>query len=271
MSVPSLSASADMVRRLDPDLFHTALFAPEPARERLMVLYAFDIALSQAAARASEPMIAAMRLQWWRDVLDESRTGKMPHQHEVAAPLHALLQVATLDEADLDAVIDGHGCELEGPFDAELYARWADARFGALTRLACAILVGPEESARRAATAVGQARAAAFVLRHAMRMAVERNAYFLPDLAPEERAALARGKVGAAAQSAARDLASQALAVLKAARAERRAVPKAALPALIPVGAAERVLRAGRLRFPTDPEPRFRGPRLIWRAMRGRW
>ncbi len=64
MSMPLLSPAATMVRRLDPDLFHTALFAPEPARQRLMVLYAFDIELSRAAARAAEPLIAAMRLQW---------------------------------------------------------------------------------------------------------------------------------------------------------------------------------------------------------------
>ena len=69
MTMPLLSPAATLVRRLDPDLFHAALFAPEPARERWMVLHAFDIELSRAAARAAEPLIARMRLQWWRDVV----------------------------------------------------------------------------------------------------------------------------------------------------------------------------------------------------------
>ena len=45
MSAVDISAPAQMVRSHDPDLFHAALFAPEPARERLMGLYAFDIEL----------------------------------------------------------------------------------------------------------------------------------------------------------------------------------------------------------------------------------
>ena len=51
-------ACADIVRRDDPQLYKTALFAPEPARSRLMVLYAFDIELSRATRASAESGLA---------------------------------------------------------------------------------------------------------------------------------------------------------------------------------------------------------------------
>ena len=117
MSGVDLSAPAEMVRALDPDLFHAALFATEPARERLMVLYAFDIELSKAAAKTSEPLISRMRLQWWRDLLDEIAAGEPARKHEVAGPLHAVISEQALPVADLMALIDAHEVELHGQYD----------------------------------------------------------------------------------------------------------------------------------------------------------
>ena len=150
MSEPPLSACATLVRRLDPDLFHAALFAPEPARQRLMVLYAFDIELSRAAARSAEPLIAAMRLQWWRDVVAGIAAGEAAQQHEVAEPLHGLLSAHALPADDLERLIDAREIELHGPMDEPRFAEWLDGRFGALTRLAAHLLVGENAAARRA-------------------------------------------------------------------------------------------------------------------------
>jgi phytoene synthase len=101
MTAPELSPVATLVRQLDPDLFHAALFAPEPARERLMVLYAYDIELSKAAMRSAEPLIARMRLQWWRDLVAGIGAGEPPRQHEVAGPLHGVLSAHALPADDL--------------------------------------------------------------------------------------------------------------------------------------------------------------------------
>jgi hypothetical protein len=194
MSGPPLSACATLVRQLDPDLFHAALFAPEPARERLMVLYAYDIELSKAAARASEPLIAQMRLQWWRDLVAGIQAGEPPSQHEVAGPLYGLLGDHPLPAADLALLIDAREIELQGPMDADRFGAWVDGRFGALTRLAAHLLAGENPAARQAATAVGHAMGVAFAMRHAVTLAAEANLYLLPGLAPEGRAELARGR-----------------------------------------------------------------------------
>ncbi|MEM9737320.1 MAG: squalene/phytoene synthase family protein, partial [Pseudomonadota bacterium] len=87
-------ACAAIAERLDPDLHRAAMFAPPGLRPRLMVLIAFDVELSRAG-RASEKMIAAMRLQWWRDVVAEAFAGES-RAHEVAGPLAALIQECNL-------------------------------------------------------------------------------------------------------------------------------------------------------------------------------
>jgi phytoene synthase len=276
MSGPELSPAASLVRQLDPDLFHAALFAPEPARERLMVLYAYDIELSKAAQRASEPLIAAMRLQWWRDLVAGIGAGEPPRRHEVAEPLHGLLSSHALPADDLAALVDARETELEGPMDEQRFGAWADGRFGALTRLAAHLLAGENPAARRAASAVGNAMGVSFALRTAVALAAA-NQYLLPGLAPEDRAELARGRTTEHMRATAHRLAGRALALLTAARAERRAVPKAAVPALLPVWRAERVLRAAR-RPDFDLQGNLarrgqggRGTTLAWRALLGRW
>jgi phytoene synthase len=274
MSEPELSACAALVRQYDPDLFHAALFAPEPARERLMVLYAFDVELSKAAAKASEPLIARMRLQWWRDLLAGIESGEPPRQHEVAEPLHGLLDTQAFPVTELTALVDAHEMELHGEMDEHRLSEWVDARFGGLTRLAVQVLIGPDPAGRRAASGVGHALGVAFLLRNAVSMAAE-NRYLLPGLAPEDRAGLARGRTTAHTRATAHRLADQALALLAAARTERRAVPKAAAPALLPVWRAERVLKRARrldLDLQDDLAGRSnRGAALAWRALRGRW
>ncbi len=277
MSVPLLSPAATLVRRLDPDLFHAALFAPEPARERLMVLYAFDIELSRAAARAAEPLIARMRLQWWRDLVAGIAAGEAAPKHEMAEPLHRLLSAHALPAGDLGLLVDAREMELHGPMDEHRFGEWLDGRFGALTRLAAHLLVGGNPAARRAASAVGDAMGVAFALRTAAAQAAEANTFLLPGLAPEDRAQLARGRTTEHARATAHRLADQALALLAAARAEHRAVPSAAAPALLPVWRAERVLRRARrldLDLARDLAGQGQGGRsvsLAWRALRGRW
>jgi hypothetical protein len=60
---------AALVKQHDPVRFVTALFAPEAVRRHLYALYAFDIELRRIPDVAKEPMIAAIRFQWWRDAV----------------------------------------------------------------------------------------------------------------------------------------------------------------------------------------------------------
>ncbi|SEO45924.1 Phytoene/squalene synthetase [Salinihabitans flavidus] len=82
-----LSACADLVRRGDPDRFLAVMAAPPDARVRLFPIYAFNLEVARAPWVTQEPLIAEMRLQWWRDALEEIATGGTVRRHEVVTPL----------------------------------------------------------------------------------------------------------------------------------------------------------------------------------------
>lgn len=87
----SLAACAALVERGDPDRFLAAMAAPVAARAVLFPLYAFNLEVARAPQVTAEPLIAEMRLQWWRDALAEIAAGGPVRRHEVAEPLAAVL------------------------------------------------------------------------------------------------------------------------------------------------------------------------------------
>ena len=66
---------AQIVKINDADRYKAAWTAREPARAKLMVLYAFNLEIARAPWASTEPMIAEMRLQWWRDTISGSAYG----------------------------------------------------------------------------------------------------------------------------------------------------------------------------------------------------
>ncbi|MDJ0630282.1 MAG: squalene/phytoene synthase family protein [Rhodobacter sp.] len=87
----SLQACAEIVRRGDPDRFLAAMAAPPGARRVLFPLYAFNVEVARAPWVTEEPMIAEMRLQWWRDALDEIARGGPVRRHDVVDALAGVL------------------------------------------------------------------------------------------------------------------------------------------------------------------------------------
>ncbi|WP_420858192.1 squalene/phytoene synthase family protein [Marivivens marinus] len=96
----TLNACAALVERGDPDRFLAAMAAPPAARRVLFPLYAFNLEVARAPWVTEEPMIAEMRLQWWRDALEEIRDGKKPRAHEVVGPLAEVLTPETAGVLD---------------------------------------------------------------------------------------------------------------------------------------------------------------------------
>jgi len=80
------SYCAQLLRRQDADRYLTALFAPGDRREALFALYAFNLEVARAREVVSEPFMGLIRLQWWRDALDEVYQGRI-RAHEVIRPL----------------------------------------------------------------------------------------------------------------------------------------------------------------------------------------
>lgn len=104
---------AEFVRRHDPDRFLCALFAPPARREALFALVAYNHELARARDAARTPMVALMRLQWWRDAVEEAAAGQPPRRHEVADPLAEAIRKGHLDPADLLGLADAREAEAE--------------------------------------------------------------------------------------------------------------------------------------------------------------
>ncbi|MCV3272364.1 squalene/phytoene synthase family protein [Roseobacter sinensis] len=144
-----LNACAALVRQGDPDRFAATMASPVDARGILFPLYAFNVEVSRAPWVTQEPLIAEMRLQWWRDALDEIAGGRAPRRHEVVTPLADIL---TPDQArGLDALIDARRWDIgSDPFDDEA-SLWTylDATTGTLLWTAAAALGAPAEEQAR--------------------------------------------------------------------------------------------------------------------------
>lgn len=84
------------------DLYLSALLAPRDARDDLMVLAAFEGEIDRIPHVVSEPMLAEIRLQWWRDRIAASPTGELSG-NPIA---DALIDVVTRHGLDIGALID---------------------------------------------------------------------------------------------------------------------------------------------------------------------
>jgi phytoene synthase len=142
------------VRRYDSDRFLTALFAPSHKRDTLLTLYAFNHQLARAREAASQPTLALMRLQFWREVVEGE-----PRAHDVAAPLGAALSRGELDRDDLLALIDARETEAEPSIPTlNSWIAYLLASAGGLMVTAGRLLGAPEpERLRRPGAAYGAA------------------------------------------------------------------------------------------------------------------
>ncbi|HEX4270168.1 MAG TPA: squalene/phytoene synthase family protein, partial [Rhizomicrobium sp.] len=80
---------AASVRTADPDRYFSALFAPANLRPFLFALYAFNAEVARVAESVREPMLGAIRLEWWRETA-EGASRASPRNHDVARGLVAL-------------------------------------------------------------------------------------------------------------------------------------------------------------------------------------
>ncbi len=211
----TIDACAALVERGDPDRFAAVMAAPLAARPPLLVLYAFNLEVARAPWVTKEPMIAEMRLQWWRDIVEQAATGQT-RAHEVAGPLAQLIRDRSLPVALLDRMVEARRWDVyTDPFeDTAAFDAYLDDTSGGLM-WASALALGAPARAEAAVRHLAWAAGLAAYLR-AVPVLEERGRIPLVDGRPDAVAALAQ----------------QGLARYRQYRAARAAIPKAARPAL---------------------------------------
>lgn len=254
----SLAQCATLVERGDPDRFAAVMSAPPEARQRLLPLFAFHLEVARAPWASREPMIAEMRLQFWRDVVEEAGQGRA-RAHEVAAPFADLVRDHALPLEVLDRLVAARRWDIyRDPFeDQAALDAYLDDTAGGLMWLACRAL-GATEAAEPAARAAGWAAGLAAYLRA------------VPELEARGRIPLVDGRPEAVVALARRGLAAWG-------RAHALRPPAVAAPALRTAWMTPAILRmaarepgrvaAGAL-IPSEFARRWG---LLWRAGLGGW
>ena len=108
----NLSYCANQVRLFDRERFLCALFMPESKREMLFTLYAFHIEISRIQTIVTEPMAGLLRLQWWRDNIEQIYNGAIPN-HPVCEPLAVLINEKSLPKGYFDNILNARALDFE--------------------------------------------------------------------------------------------------------------------------------------------------------------
>ena len=266
------------VRRDDFDRYLTVLQAGAADRAGLFALYAFNIEVAKTREVVSEPMLGEIRLQWWREAVEELYTGT-PRKHDVVLGLADLMGHTDLPQAVFIDLIDAREADLydtQPETLAELEA-YAARTSGALQRLA-AMALGGDAVGQTAAEQVGTAWALTGLMR-AIPFHFAGGRIFMP-----KQMLLAAGLTDptkpdaeqtAALANVLREIAERARALL--AQARQVGVARQVQPALLLAILTDHYLKA-LAKAEYDPEALndhkgalARQARLLWAALRGRY
>ncbi len=254
------AAVADVVRRGDPDRFHSARSATAPARRHLHALYAFNVEVSRAAWVAGEAAIASIRLQWWAETIESIYDGRRLPAHDVALELASTISSTGIPQVHFDGMIDARRIELAEPDQRQRhdFHRFIDMTAGNLMWLAALALGAPDSSESTVRDFAWGAGVASYI-RAFPQLAARGRALIDPDGAETD------------------ELLRQAVNRIRSARSRRQLVPASALPAMLAGWRASSVLRkairnaqaiaSGEL---NESEFRRRGV-LAWRSTTGLW
>jgi phytoene synthase len=277
-----LSRLGDIVRRHDRDRFATALFAPSDRREALFALYAFNHEVARTREVVSETLLGQVRLQWWREAVDEIYTGTAPRRHEVVAGLAEVVRTAGLERSYFDRLIDGRERDLspDPPDTLTDLLAYVDATSGMLIALAMQALGVPDPRWHAVGRQVGLAYGLVGLLR-AVPFHARAQRLYLPRRLLDKHGVTVRNLFDLKPESGLSDavatLAGEAREILKQARSRGAAMPRVALPALLVAVLAERQLRVlAHAKYDVfHPDLTRRDawalPHLWWRSWRGRY
>lgn len=137
-----------IARTYAPDLYLTALLAPASRKPPLIAMAAFLGDLQKIVLTVSDPTLAEIRLQWWRDALSSGLTDGTMSGRPTADAVIAVARAHQLPFDGFDRALDARVLDLYAdplPNEAALDA-YCDATFGHAFGVALAVLGTPSTS-----------------------------------------------------------------------------------------------------------------------------
>ncbi|MEM7620153.1 MAG: squalene/phytoene synthase family protein [Pseudomonadota bacterium] len=104
-------ATTERIRHELPDFYTATLFAPKRKRLALLSLYSFHAELARIATSVSEPMLGEIKLQWWRDALQNAEQ-KVQIGHPVADNFAKVIKNYNIPKVHIANMIDARSFDL---------------------------------------------------------------------------------------------------------------------------------------------------------------
>jgi 15-cis-phytoene synthase len=256
-----------LARGYAPDFYLSALLAPRVVRVDLLALSAFYGDVARIIATVSEPALADIRLQWWRDSIANSARGEKSG-HPIADALGDAIRSHNLPVALFHDFLDARSFDLyaDPVPDEDFHLNYLDKADGSAFKLS-ALCVGDKSADRSTlVTAAGRAYGHTRLIRH-LPAFLARGRVPFPGLPAGDAAALLAALPGL------RDKAQQSLAV---ARSAWRKAPREHQMACLPIAVVGAYLTCSArrgfnpVREVSDVEPLSRIGRLWWAHLRNR-
>jgi phytoene synthase len=243
MSEPAISPHEATVRKADYDRYLAAMVAPKVAQQHLFALYAFNCEVAKIGGSVREPIAGHIRLQWWREAIDEAYAGRAC-AHPVVASLTELIAVFRPPRELFDQLIDARESDLEEtPFaDMASLEAYANATSGNVMRLAARIL-GGNDSLDNAAKGAGVAYALTGLLRSLPYHALRRHLMLPLDILREAEVDPEEIFAGDASERLPRVIKQIADHARESFASAQRPIPRRLVPALLPAALVPIYLR----------------------------
>ena len=101
----------DKAARSGSSFYYSFLFLPPPQRQAITALYAFCREVDDVVDEASDPGVARLKLDWWREEI--GRLEAAQPRHPVTRALAPALERYAISHAHLQEVVDGMEMDLD--------------------------------------------------------------------------------------------------------------------------------------------------------------
>lgn len=139
MDKTSHAFCAEQVKDLDPDRYRMTVLEPPSCRAAMWSVIAFNTEIAKTREVVTETQIGHMRLQWWRDRLEEvySENNGAWQKNEILSGLSQAVKSHNLDIEDFNALTYAREFDLENvpPADMDGLIKYADLTTTPLNRL----------------------------------------------------------------------------------------------------------------------------------------
>ncbi len=146
----SKAICADMVYADDHNRYLTTLFVDKDKRRSLLALYAFNIEISKVIDNSKEPLVSQMKLQWWRDSLENLKKGIVA-KHPVVEELSTALINHQINIEDLLIMLQARDHELfnETPKTLSALNDYCRQTAGTLSRISLQVISNDDQHSHR--------------------------------------------------------------------------------------------------------------------------